>query len=107
MMNEKQVWAGPASELLFELEPLASGLPPDGTRISKELFTLASRLAARGIAVERMPRGRQRGIRLYRRYLAGGWGWYRAPATPFEKSGRVRHQCGNGLALHSAECHPT
>jgi hypothetical protein len=38
MMNENQVWAGPASELLFELEPLASGLPQDGTRMSKELF---------------------------------------------------------------------
>ena len=46
---------------------VASGLPPDSTRMSKELFGLASRLAARGIAVERMPRGRQRGIRLYRR----------------------------------------
>ena len=67
MLNEKQVWEGPASELLFELEPLASGLPPDGTRMSKELFGLASRLAARGITVERMPRGRRRGIRLYRR----------------------------------------
>jgi len=35
--------------------------------MSKELFVLASRLAAWGIAVERMPRGRRRGIRLYRR----------------------------------------
>ena len=67
MMNEKQVWAGAASELLLELEPLASGLPPDGTRMSKELFGLASRLAARGIAVERVPKSRQRGIRLSRR----------------------------------------
>jgi len=37
------------------------------TRISKEVFGLASRLAARGIAVERMPERRQRGIRLSRR----------------------------------------
>ena len=35
--------------------------------MSKELFGLASRLAARGIAVERMPRGRRRGIKLFRR----------------------------------------
>jgi len=67
IMTDKEVWEGAASELLLELEPLASGLPPDGTRMSKEVFVLASRLAARGIVVERMPRGRQRGIRLYRR----------------------------------------
>ena len=43
------------------------GLYAGATRMSKELFGLASRLAARSIVVERMPRGRQRGIRLYRR----------------------------------------
>ena len=66
-MDGRQTWEGTASELLSTLEPLTSGLPTDGTRLSKELFGLASQFAARGIGIERMPRGRQRGIRLVRR----------------------------------------
>ena len=66
-MDGREVWEGTASELLSTLEPLGSGLPADGTRLSKELFGLASQLAARGIGIERLPRGRQRGIRLVRR----------------------------------------
>jgi len=66
-MDGKEVWEGTASELLSTLEPQGSGLPTDGTRLSKELFGLASQLAARGIGIERLPRGRQRGVRLARR----------------------------------------
>ena len=66
-MDGREAWEGTASELLSTLEPLVTKLPADGTRLSKELFGLASQLAARGIGIERMPRGRQRGIRLVRR----------------------------------------
>ena len=66
-MDGREVWEGTASELLSTLKPLTSGLPTDGTRLSKELFGLASQLAARWIGIERLPRGRQRGIRLVRR----------------------------------------
>ena len=66
-MDGRQTWEGTASELLSTLGPLATELPADGTRLSKELFGLASQLAARGIGIERLPRGRQRGIRLVRR----------------------------------------
>ena len=66
-MDGRDAWEGTASELLSTLEPLDRGLPADGTRLSKELFGLASQLAARGIGIERLPRGRQRGIRLVRR----------------------------------------
>ena len=66
-MDGRDTWEGTASELLSTLEPQGSGLPADGTRLSKELFGLASQLAARGIGIERLPRGRQRGIRLVRR----------------------------------------
>ena len=55
-MDGRQTWEGTVSEL-----------PADGTRLSKELFGLASQLAAKGIGIERLPRGRQRGIRLVRR----------------------------------------
>ena len=67
LMCHRDDWEGTASELLSTLEPVAQDLPVDSTRLSKALFGLASRLAARGIAVERTPRGRQRGIRLSRR----------------------------------------
>ena len=63
-MDGREAWEGTASELLSMLEPMASGLPADGTRLSKELFGLASQLAARGIGIERLPRGRQRGVRV-------------------------------------------
>ena len=66
-MDGRQTWEGTASELLSTLGPLATELPTDGTRLSKELFGLASQFAARGIGIERLPRGRQRGIRLVRR----------------------------------------
>ena len=66
-MDGREAWEGTASELLSTLGPFATGLPADGTRLSKELFGLASQLAARGIGIERLPRGRQRGIRLTRR----------------------------------------
>ena len=66
-MDGREVWEGTASELLSTLEPLASGLPTDGTRLSKELFGLASQLADRWIGIERLPRGRRRKIRLVRR----------------------------------------
>ena len=66
-MDGRQTWEGTASELLSTLGPLATELPADGTRLSKELFGLASQLAARGIGIERLPRSRQRGIRLVRR----------------------------------------
>ena len=66
-MDGREAWEGTASELLSTLEPQASGLPADGTRLSKELLGLASQLAVRGIGIERLPRGRRRGIRLVRR----------------------------------------
>ena len=66
-MGGKDAWEGTASELLSTLGPLATELPADGTRLIKELFGLASQLAARGIGTERLPRGRRRGIRLVRR----------------------------------------
>ena len=66
-MDGREAWEGTASELLSTLGSLATELPADGTRLSKELFGLASQLAARGIGIERLPRGRRRGIRLVRR----------------------------------------
>ena len=66
-MDGREVWEGTASELLSTLGSLATELPADGTRLSKELFGLASQLAVRGIGIERLPRGRQRGVRLVRR----------------------------------------
>ena len=66
-MDGRDTWEGTASELLSTLGSLATGLPADGTRLSKELFGLASQLAARGIGIERLPRGRRRGVRLVRR----------------------------------------
>ena len=51
----------------FSSEGTYDGLPADGTRLSKSLFKLASQLAVRGVLVERLRRGKQRGIRLYRR----------------------------------------
>ena len=66
-MDGRDAWEGTASELLSTLRPLDTELPADGTRLSKELFGLASQLAARGIGIERLPRGRQRGVRLVRR----------------------------------------
>ena len=58
---------GTASELLSTLESATDDLRVDATRLSKALSKLASQLALRGIVVERMMRGRQRGIRLARR----------------------------------------
>ena len=66
-MDGRETWESTVSELLSTLGPLAIELPADGTRLSKELFGLASQLAAKGIGIERLPRGRQRGIRLVRR----------------------------------------
>jgi hypothetical protein len=66
-MDGQDVWEGTATELLSTLEGTYEGLPADGTRLSKTLFKLASQLAVRGISVERLRRGKQRGIRLYRR----------------------------------------
>ena len=66
-MDGQDVLEGTATELLSTLEGTHDGLPADGTRLSKALFKLASQLAVRGVSVERMHRGRQRGIRLVRR----------------------------------------
>ena len=55
-MDGRDAWEGTASELLSTLGPLAIELPTDGTRLSKELFSLASQLAARGIGIERPSR---------------------------------------------------
>ena len=66
-MDGQDVWEGTATELLSTLEGTCEGLPADGTRLSKTLFKLASQLAVRGVSVERLPRGRQRWIRLTRR----------------------------------------
>ena len=66
-MDGQDVWEGTATELLSTLEGTYEGLPADGTRLSKTLFKLASQLAVRGVSVERLRRGKQRGIRLYRR----------------------------------------
>ena len=46
-------------------------LPADATRLSKSLNKLASSLAVRGITVERMKRGKQRGIKLRRQGMEG------------------------------------
>ena len=66
-MDGQDVWEGTATELLSTLEGTYDGLPADGTRLSKTLFKLASQLAVRGVSVERLRRGKQRGIRLVRR----------------------------------------
>lgn len=66
-MDGQDVWEGTATELLSTLEGTYESLPADGTRLSKALFKLASQLAVRGVSVERLRRGKQRGIRLYRR----------------------------------------
>ena len=67
LMQERSTWEGTASELLSTLASATEDLPVDATRLSKELSKLASQLAVRGVVVERMTRGRQRGIRLARR----------------------------------------
>ena len=67
LMQERTTWEGTASELLSTLESATDDLPADAIRLSKELSKLASQLVLRGVVVERMTRGRQRGIRLTRR----------------------------------------
>ena len=67
LMQERSTWEGTASELLSTLESATDDLPADATRLSKELSRLASQFVLRGVVVERMTRGRQRGIRLARR----------------------------------------
>ena len=67
LMQERSTWEGTVSELLSTLEGATDDLPGDATRLSKALGKLASQLAVRGVVVERMTRGRQRGIRLTRR----------------------------------------
>jgi hypothetical protein len=67
VMHERSTWEGTVSELLSTLESATEDLPADATRLGKELSRLASELAVRGVVVERMTRGRQRGIRLTRR----------------------------------------
>ena len=67
LMQERSTWEGTASELLSTLESATDDLRVDATRLSKALSKLASQLAVRGVVVERMTRGRQRGIRLTRR----------------------------------------
>ncbi len=67
LMQERSTWEGTASELLSTLESATDDLPVDATRLSKELSKLASQLALKGVVIERMTRGRQRGIRLTRR----------------------------------------
>ena len=67
LMHERSTWEGTASELQSTLEGATDDLPADATRLSKALSKLASQLAVRGVIVERMTRGRQRGIRLARR----------------------------------------
>ena len=67
LMHERSTWEGTVSELLSTLEGATDDLPADATRLSKALSKLASQLAVRGVIVERMTRGRQRGIRLTRR----------------------------------------
>ena len=67
LMQERSTWEGTVSELLSTLEGATDDLPADATRLSKALGKLASQLAVRGVVVERMTRGRQRGIRLTRR----------------------------------------
>ena len=66
-MDGRETWEGTASELLSTLEDATDDLPADATRLSKALSKLASQLALKGVVVERMTRGRQRGIRLTRR----------------------------------------
>ena len=65
--QERSTWEGTVSELLSTLEGATDDLPADATRLSKELSKLTSQLALKGVVVERMTRGRQRGIRLTRR----------------------------------------
>ena len=67
LLDGLDVWEGTATELLSTLGGTCDGLPADGTRLSKTLFKLASQLAVRGVSVERLRRGKQRGIRLVRR----------------------------------------
>ena len=67
LMQERSTWEGTVSELLSTLESATDDLPADATRLSKALSKLASELALKGVVVERMTRGRQRGIRLTRR----------------------------------------
>ena len=67
LMHERSTWEGTVSDLLSTLESASDDLPADATRLSKELSKLASQLVLRGVVVERMTRGRQRGIRLTRR----------------------------------------
>ena len=64
-MDGRDIWEGTSSELLEML--VGDDIPVDATRLSKRLTKLASQIAVRGIALERMPRGKQRGIRLVRR----------------------------------------
>ena len=64
-MDGRDIWEGTSSELLEML--VGDDIPVDATRLSKALTKLASQIAVRGVTLERMPRGKQRGIRLVRR----------------------------------------
>ena len=64
-MDGRDIWEGTSSELLEML--VGDDIPVDATRLSKRLTKLASQIAVRGITLERMPRGKQRGISLVRR----------------------------------------
>ena len=64
-MDGRDIWEGTSSELLEML--VGDDIPVDATRLSKALTKLASQIAVRGVALERMPRGKRRGIRLVRR----------------------------------------
>ena len=67
LLQERSTWEGTASELLSTLESATDDLPADATRLSKALGKLASQLVLKGVVVERMTRGRQRGVRFTRR----------------------------------------
>ena len=64
LMRSRSAWEGTASQLLEVLDGMADELPVDATRLSKALNRLASQLVVRGVTVETLPRGRQRGLRL-------------------------------------------
>ena len=65
-MHERDIWEGTATDLVTTLDGTCDEVAVDATRLSKALNKLASQLVVRGITEERLPRGRELGLRLHR-----------------------------------------
>ena len=66
-IDEQGPFEGTVSELHEHLQHRATGLPGSATRLSRALSGLASQMIVQGMVMQRMPRGRDRILRLSRR----------------------------------------